>query len=361
MLSAWLHKNKLNDLSDISNPEQLEPFHIYSLYTKETAKVLDIPYLPPKPYLSYGHEFTSSKQILPSLQDHCSLLYLLSDMQLDKQIDLSILSTFLSKKLWKPEFASISSRSTQPCFFIEDATEPTPKGTSRGYSAEAIVKRGANKTQEVAFIIKALLQDIKNIDLHRIHFTFFNDSHFLLDIAKIRAFRFLYASLLHANGYEVVSPHIHIRCHPLYFTQNEEWMNIKRQGVAVFSALLANSQSISIAPFNYRNQMSSALDAFRVSRNTIHILKEESHLWNVYDPVKGSYQFESVTHDLAKAAWDISNDASYDFSQQVNTIHKKRLALYKEKKLDLIGTTIYQAKEFTAPQDKNYLDGLIYE
>src|SRR4029453_2465599 len=43
----------------------------------------------------------------------------------------------------------------------------------------------------------------------------------------------------------------------------------------------------------------------RIARNTQLILQEETHITNVVDPWAGSYLMESLTHQMADAAWAI--------------------------------------------------------
>jgi methylmalonyl-CoA mutase len=41
----------------------------------------------------------------------------------------------------------------------------------------------------------------------------------------------------------------------------------------------------------------------RIARNNSILLKDESHLGKVSDPLAGTYAIENMTHTLAQAAW----------------------------------------------------------
>jgi hypothetical protein len=369
MLDTWLLKNKLKSLSDIANPEQLEPFEILPLYTKQSAKILEIPYLPPKPYLYSGEEYAVAKdfsvRLHSSLKNACAVVYLQESLDIDlttlKDVDFSILKTFLSASQWREQYSRFTTDDKEPAFYIENAIDNVAKNTSRGFSAKQQVLMGCNKSQELAYVLFSFVKQIRNLDLSKVHFTFYNDSNFALDIAKVRAFRFLYLQILDYYKLPIVSPHIHVRVQPRIFTLNEEWMNVKRQGTAVFSALTANVQSISVAPFDFRKPLQE-IDSSRVSRNIINILKEESHLWYVYDPAKGSYLFETLTHDLAQSAWSILQkllQGTYNGELEIKQVEQKRLQLFKDNKLDLIGTTVFQDKDFQKSTDTHFIDGVL--
>ncbi len=370
MLDTWLKNNNLKSLLEISSPEQLEPFSILSLYTKENCKQLVVPEFSSPPFILSGSEFSDSKTFqtnaIDSLQDASGLIYLDEHIDIDlttvAEIDFSILKTFMSFKQYKNSYQKFSNKN-DPTIYIEntDKTDELPDNCSRGISAVQYIHSGCNKTQELALLLHAMIVSPSLMTPEKIHFTFFNDNNFLLDIAKVRAFKFLYLQILDKYKIEPCSPYIHIRFNPFYYSLNETWMNVNRQGSAVFSALASSVQSISLPAFDLRSPINN-VNGSRVSRNIVNILKEESHLAKVNDPARGSYLIETITHDMASSAWDILQrllDGTYDVPNEISIVCKKRLALYKEKKLKVVGSTIYKSDPFKQPTDGNYLDTLL--
>ena len=68
------------------------------------------------------------------------------------------------------------------------------------------------------------------------------------------------------------------------------------------AAVFGGAQSVSTLPFDCVLGTPDEL-ARRVARNTQVVLREESHLDAVADPAGGSWFVESLTEDLARAAW----------------------------------------------------------
>lgn len=370
MLDTWLKNNNLKSVLDISSPEQLEPFSVLSIYTKETCKQLPVPEFSSPPFIISGTEFNNNasfqNDVMDSLQDSSGLIYLDNNLDIDltntKNIDFTILKTFMSAKQYKTTYQKFSDKN-DPSIFIEDTdkSDEIPNHCSRGVSASQQVQLGCNKTQELAFTLFSMITSPAFNTSDKMHFTFFNDNNFLLDIAKIRAFKFLYLQVLDRYKLPLIAPHIHIRINPFYYSLNEPWMNVKRQGSAVFSALASGIQSISLPAFDFRSPVDKVNGA-RVSRNIINILKEESHLAKVNDPARGSYSIESITYEMATHAWDILQqliNGSYDVNKEITAVSKKRIALYKDKKLKIVGSTIYKSESFKLPTNGNYLDTLL--
>jgi methylmalonyl-CoA mutase len=68
------------------------------------------------------------------------------------------------------------------------------------------------------------------------------------------------------------------------------------------AAVLGGAQSVATLPFDSVSGSPDDL-ARRVARNTQIVLREESHLDAVADPAGGSWFVESLTEELARAAW----------------------------------------------------------
>ena len=85
-------------------------------------------------------------------------------------------------------------------------------------------------------------------------------------------------------------------------TQRDPWVNMLRTTIACFAAAVGGADAITVLPFD--NAIGLPDDfARRIARNTQSVLHDESSLARVIDAGGGSWFIESLTDDLAEAAW----------------------------------------------------------
>jgi methylmalonyl-CoA mutase len=73
--------------------------------------------------------------------------------------------------------------------------------------------------------------------------------------------------------------------------------------VACFAAGVGGADVVTVQPFDAALGLPDAFSR-RIARNTQSLLVEEGHLARVLDPAGGSWYVESLTDQLAQAAWD---------------------------------------------------------
>jgi methylmalonyl-CoA mutase len=141
---------------------------------------------------------------------------------------------------------------------------------------------------------------------HSLTFSFAIGPQFLLEIAKLRAFRMLWARALEGFGVarRYAGARIHARTAFKTSSANSAHMNILRGTAEAISAILGGANSISVAPFGGSDETERRL-AQRLARNTQLVLKHEGLFDRVADPVGGSYAVEAITDRLAASAWEI--------------------------------------------------------
>ncbi len=125
------------------------------------------------------------------------------------------------------------------------------------------------------------------------------------ELAKLRALRRLWATLLHAYGLPpeaAAGLRIHATTSSWTQTTLDAHTNLLRATTEAMSAVLGGADSLSVGTFD---SLFAAPNDFsgRLARNLSLILKEESHLDAVQDPAAGSYFVETLTDGLARAAW----------------------------------------------------------
>ncbi|GAA4838331.1 methylmalonyl-CoA mutase family protein [Saccharopolyspora rosea] len=125
-----------------------------------------------------------------------------------------------------------------------------------------------------------------------------------LTIAKLRAARRLWEQVTRTCG--VAEPgraqvqHA-VTSEPM-LTRRDPWVNMLRTTIATFAAGTGGAQAVTTLPFDAAIGLPDSF-ARRIARNTQSLLLEESHLAQVIDPAGGSWYVESLTDELARAAW----------------------------------------------------------
>ena len=140
----------------------------------------------------------------------------------------------------------------------------------------------------------------------RMRFNFATGSNYFMEIAKLRAFRYLWAKILEAYGVqkEDTKTYIHTVNASRNKTVYDPFVNMLRTTTETMSASLGGADSITVLPYNTLFEEPDDM-AVRVARNQQIILKEESFFDKVADPAAGSYYIENLTNDLIQKSWEL--------------------------------------------------------
>ncbi len=128
------------------------------------------------------------------------------------------------------------------------------------------------------------------------------DADYFLGVAKLRAARRLWARLTGACGV-LVEARIEARSSGRMLTGADPWTNMIRLTAAAFAAAAGGADAIVLGAFTDALGAPTAF-ARRQSRNIQLVLAEEAHLGRVADPAGGSGYLETLTDELARAAWE---------------------------------------------------------
>jgi methylmalonyl-CoA mutase len=135
-------------------------------------------------------------------------------------------------------------------------------------------------------------------------FSFATGPNYFMEIAKLRAARWLWRTVCKEWGLEENQCNmvIHSRTASWNLTMYDPYVNMLRTTTETMSASLGGSDSISVHPFDRifreENEFSS-----RIARNSQLVLKEEAYFNKVADPAAGSYYIEQLTESIAEQAW----------------------------------------------------------
>lgn len=134
-----------------------------------------------------------------------------------------------------------------------------------------------------------------------IAFSFPLQNTFLHNIAKLKSFRMLWFQVARAWNVDDYSPsdlHIHARSEKYSNEQFEPHGNMLNGTATAISAITGGADSLTIAPENESDKMMS-----RIARNVSNVLREESYLDKVADPLAGAYALDVMIHELSHKAW----------------------------------------------------------
>lgn len=129
---------------------------------------------------------------------------------------------------------------------------------------------------------------------------------YFLEIAKIRALKLLWINILKGWSLPLHYPVVAARFNPNAYS-DDLYTNMIRATTMGMSAVLGGADRLTVLPYDAdREDKATYPSAFgrRIARNVQHLMKMESMLDEVIDPVAGSYYIEKLTSSLAEKAWE---------------------------------------------------------
>ncbi len=194
------------------------------------------------------------------------------------------------------------------------AAERMPRFNPISISGYHMQEAGATLVQELAFTLADGLEYARAaaarglaIDQFapRLSFFFGIGMNFFMEIAKLRAARFLWAKLVEREFQPKDPRSLMLRTHcqtsGVSLQAQDPYNNVIRTTLEALAAVLGGTQSLHTNAFDEALALPTDFSA-RIARNTQLILAEESGIRHVVDPLGGSYYVEHLTASLAKAA-----------------------------------------------------------
>ena len=191
-----------------------------------------------------------------------------------------------------------------------------PKFNTISISGYHMMEAGANSVLQTAFTladgleyVRAALNAGLDIDAFapRLSFFFGIGMNFFMEIAMLRAARFLWHKLISQfNPKNPKSSMLRTHCQTSGWslTAQDPYNNIIRTTLECLSAVLGGTQSLHTNSFDEAVGLPTDFSA-RISRNTQLIVQEESQVCKTVDPLAGSYYVESLTHGIIQEASNI--------------------------------------------------------
>jgi len=189
-----------------------------------------------------------------------------------------------------------------------------PKFNSISISGYHMQEAGATNIEELAFTIADGIEYVRtainrglDVDAFapRLSFFFGIGMNFFMEIAKLRAARILWATLMEEKFSPKNSGSLVLRTHcqtsGVSLTSQDPYNNIMRTTIEAMSAVLGGTQSLHTNAFDEALALPTPFSA-RIARNTQLLIQEETGVTQVVDPLAGSYYVEALTNELVEAA-----------------------------------------------------------
>ncbi len=196
-----------------------------------------------------------------------------------------------------------------------------PKYNTISISGYHMMEAGADSVLQTAFTladgveyVKAAMKAGLDIDefAPRLSFFFGIGMNFFMEIAMLRAARFLWHRLISQfNPKNPKSTMLRTHCQTSGWslTAQDPYNNIIRTTLECMSAVLGGTQSLHTNSFDEAIGLPTDFSA-RIARNTQIIVQEESQVCRTVDPLAGSYYVESLTNGIIEAAQKIIDEVT---------------------------------------------------
>jgi len=203
-----------------------------------------------------------------------------------------------------------------------------PAWASDAIRADRLHDAGATAVQELAWAIaegveRLLVEAAPGdtpvaVSAAGIEFVFAVGSTYFVEIAKLRAARLLWASVLRAFDVPGHAMRLHVRTARANKSVLDPHTNLLRATTEAMSAVIGGADTLLVEPHGYEAHLAV---------NVQHLLAEEAHLDAVADPAAGSYFIEALTDSLAREAWALFQQVEADggYAAYVDSGQRDRL------------------------------------
>jgi methylmalonyl-CoA mutase len=188
-----------------------------------------------------------------------------------------------------------------------------PKFNSISISGYHMQEAGATLVQELGFTLADGLDYVRvarsrglAVDKFapRLSFFFCVGMNFFMEIAKLRAARVLWARLM--SQFEPQDPRslmmrTHVQTSGVSLAEQDPYNNVIRTAYEALAAVLGGTQSLHTNALDEAVALPTDFSA-RIARNTQLILKDETGVPHVVDPLGGSYYVEALTDAMVREA-----------------------------------------------------------
>jgi methylmalonyl-CoA mutase len=284
--------------------------------------------------------------------------------QLGGTIQNDILKEYLTRNTYiyppEPSMRIVSD-------IIGYCSENMPKYNTVSISGYHMMEAGADSVLQTAFTladgleyVKAALSAGLDIDTFapRLSFFFGVGMNFFMEIAMLRAARFLWHEIIskfNPKNPKSLMLRTHVQTSGWSLTEQDPYNNIIRTTIEALAAALGGTQSLHTNSFDEAVSLPTDLSS-RIARNTQIVIQEESQICRVVDPLGGSYYVEALTDGIIREARKIIDEVKElgGMAKAIETgMPKMRIeeaAARKQARIDqgkdvIVGVNKYQIEE----------------
>lgn len=250
---------------------------------------------------------------------------------------------------------------------FEYTSKYIPKFNSISISGYHMQEAGATPVLEMAYTLADGLEYVRTgikagmkIDDFAPRLSFFwaiGMNHFM-EIAKMRAARFIWANLLtqfKPQNQKSLALRTHSQTSGWSLTEQEPFNNITRTAIEALSSALGGTQSLHTNALDEAIALPTDYSA-KIARNTQIILQQESGICDVVDPMGGSHLVETLTQEMIDEAMKFINEVEEEggMTKAIEAgIPKMRIeeaAAKKQAKIDsgeefIVGVNSFKSKQ----------------
>ena len=256
---------------------------------------------------------------------------------------------------------------------FEYTAQNIPKFNSISISGYHMQEAGATPVLEMAYTLADGLEYVRTgikagmkIDDFAPRLSFFwaiGMNHFM-EIAKMRAARYIWANLLtqfNPQNPKSLALRTHSQTSGWSLTEQEPFNNITRTTIEALSAALGGTQSLHTNALDEAIALPTDYSA-KIARNTQIILQQESGICDVVDPMGGSHLVESLTQQMIEEAMKFIDEVEKEggMTKAIEAgIPKMRIeeaAAKKQAKIDSGEEFIIGVNSFKSTQKQMELD-----
>ncbi|WP_299061961.1 methylmalonyl-CoA mutase subunit beta [uncultured Polaribacter sp.] len=217
---------------------------------------------------------------------------------------------------------------------------------------------GATITQQLGYTLahaNEYLNKYGSEVAKKIHFNFSVGSNYFFEIAKLRAFRILWTTLL--DVYNITDVEAHIFTQPtlrnkILYDYNT---NLLRTSTECMSSILGGANTICNISYDTIFKKSNHFGE-RIARNQLLILQQEAHFKQAQHFADGTYYIEAITKQLAEKGLslfkEIEKNGGFLKQLKIGVIQKKISESAKKaqndflkQKIILVGSNLHQNKK----------------
>ena len=197
---------------------------------------------------------------------------------------------------------------------ITYSVQHLPRYNPINISGYHISEAGANAVQELAFTIASgivYVEEVLKAGLPvdsfapRLAFYFVSQADFFEEIAKFRAARRIWATIMKerfgAQKPESMRLRFHCQTAAMTLTKEQPLNNVIRTAFQALSAVLGGAQSLHTNGLDEAYAIPSEM-AMKVALRTQQVIADETGVTKVVDPLGGSYFVEALTAQIERAA-----------------------------------------------------------